>query len=86
MFFSKPRFKTVREYYKAVDELIEKLRAAGKTAEADRLDHLVNKMAWTTGSELLGELGLAFKDFHGKYSSGLSKEIKECRDFAVKHS
>ena len=85
MVFKKSRFKSVREFYEAIDRLIEWLKAEGKTEEADRLDHLFNKTAWTTGSELLGEIMLAMRKFKGKYSPELSKEIKECRKFAENH-
>ena len=49
---------TLNEYYAAVDLLIEELRTDGHKADADELHVLMHEMAWTTGSELLGELGL----------------------------
>jgi hypothetical protein len=47
---------TTGDLYKAVDELIVKLREAGNAELADVLDHRVHKVAWTSGSELLDEL------------------------------
>jgi len=40
------------------------------------------RTAWTTGSELLGEIMLALKSMKGKYSPELRKEIIECFEFA----
>jgi hypothetical protein len=45
------------------EDLITRLRADGHGAMADRFDDLLHRTAWTTGSELLGELGLALRDF-----------------------
>jgi len=81
----KTRFKTLDEFYKAVDALTERLVAQHHDDEAKRLHSLMHEIAWTTGSELLGELILAFKEMKGKYSSELTKEINECREFTLHH-
>ncbi len=44
--------------YECFDGLIRQLRGAGHTATADKLDIMLHRVAWTTGSELVGELGL----------------------------
>ena len=62
----KTRFKTLDEFYPAVDALIERLLAERQDSEAKRLRSLMHETAWTTGSELLGELMLAFKSMKGK--------------------
>jgi len=41
--------------------LIDRLRADGLVDEAAELDILLRHMAWTTGTEFLGEFGLAMK-------------------------
>jgi hypothetical protein len=43
--------------YECFDELIRRLRAEGHVAPADKLHRLPHEVAWTTGSELIGELG-----------------------------
>ena len=48
--------------YAPFDELIASMRADGLTSDAERLDSLLHKVAWTTGSELVGELGQAMKN------------------------
>ena len=81
----KTRLKTLDEFYPAVDALIERLVAERHEGDAKRLHSLMHETAWTTGSELLGELMLAFKDMKGKYSPEVTKEIKECLEFTMHH-
>jgi hypothetical protein len=81
----KTRFKRLDEFYQAVDDLIARLNAEGYSADAQKLDELLHGTAWTINSELLGELMLALKSMQGKYSRGLEKEIRECREFAIHH-
>jgi hypothetical protein len=45
----------------------------------------MHEIAWTTGSELLGELTLALKNMNGKYSPELTREIDECLEFTIHH-
>lgn len=47
--------------YEPFDQLIESLRSDGFANEADRLHFLIYEVAWTTGSELIGELGQEIK-------------------------
>jgi len=49
--------------YDCFDDLIAQLRAAGHASAADRLDVMLHRVAWTTGSELLGELGAEILQF-----------------------
>jgi hypothetical protein len=81
----KTRFKKLDEFYKAIDVLIERLNAEGYPGDAQRLNTLIHGTAWTTGSELLGELMLALKDMKGNYSHELRNEINECFEFALHH-
>jgi hypothetical protein len=45
------------------DGLIQQLRVDGHVESAARLHALLHETAWTTGSELIGELGLALLAF-----------------------
>jgi hypothetical protein len=45
------------------DELIQRLRVDGYVEAAGRLHTLLHEVAWTSSSELLGELGLALLAF-----------------------
>ena len=68
--------------YDCFDELIASLRRDGLSAEADRLHVLLHEVAWTTGSELLGELGQELKKIEecgsAKPSSDTREKIAEC--------
>ena len=54
---------TSRDGYECFDELIRRLRAAGSSDAARRLDDKLHGTAWTTSSELIGELGLEILAF-----------------------
>ena len=81
----KTSFKTLEQFFPAVNALIERLIAERHDGEARRLHSLIHETTWTTGSELLGEFMLAFKDMKGKYSPEVAKEIKECLEFTIHH-
>ena len=49
--------------YDCFEELITQLRAEGHVRTADILHHRLHVVAWTTGSELLGELGTVILQF-----------------------
>jgi hypothetical protein len=83
MFLKKP-YTTVEEFYKAVEQLIQALKVSGNTAEASRLDALMHS-AWTTGSELIGELMLALAQMRGAFPEGIRKQIRDCHYFAKHH-
>ena len=64
-----------------VDELIASLRADGWDDEADFFYTLVYKTAWTTGAELLGELGVKLREFkrsqRGRMSALTTTKVEE---------
>lgn len=63
------------------DELIRLLRLEGHEAAAKQFDTMVNHMAWTTGSEFIGELGLklrAFRKTRPRLSPALKMQMKVC--------
>ena len=59
--------------YAPFDDLIACLRRDGLTKEADLLDQLLHKTAWTTGSELMGELGLVLRKIRLEHTSDLTE-------------
>jgi hypothetical protein len=61
LFRSKPRLASSDEFPAVIDAIKDKLKSRGFIGEADRLHTLVHQMAWTTSSELYGELSLALK-------------------------
>jgi hypothetical protein len=54
-----PTFRSNNEFYDYVDGTVIEMRQAGLNKEAEHLDFLLHKVAWTTSSELFGELGLS---------------------------
>jgi len=67
--------------------LIQQLRDEHFEEAAERLDVVLNRMAWTTGTELIGELGLAIRDFERtkpQVTSSLRASLKECKK-VVRH-
>jgi hypothetical protein len=65
------------ESYQCFDTLIAQLRAEGHLETALRLHTLLHETAWTTGSELIGELGLVILGFERTVSEPLSPELRE---------
>ncbi len=68
--------------YDCFRQLIQALYDEGFEEAAGRLDDLLNHTAWTTGSELIGELGLAIRDFERTkpaMTSSLRESLKECK-------
>jgi hypothetical protein len=69
MWFTKSGLTTPSTYahvpdgYDCFRELIQELRREHFDEVAGKIDLLLNHVAWTTGSELTGELGAAIRDF-----------------------
>ena len=61
-------FSNNDEFYTFVDTIAQRLCASGLAADGDRLNALVHKVAWTTSTELFGELRIALRkiDDHGR--------------------
>lgn len=60
-----------------VDPLIAALRADGLEEDAQALHRLVHEMAWTTSSELLGELGLELRRIRSARRGRLSPSSRQ---------
>ncbi len=79
---TKARPDEYNDGYDCFRRLIQGLRDEGFEEAAGRLDDLLNHTAWTTSSELIGELGLAIRDFERTrpaITSSLRAIIKECK-------
>jgi hypothetical protein len=61
--------------YAEFDELISMLRGDGHGQAAERLHTLLHETAWTSGSELMGELGLEIVKFQRSHPA-LSPELQ----------
>jgi len=68
--------------YECFDELIRQLRAEGHIEPAYKLNLLLHKVAWTTGAELIGELGLAILAFQ-RSTPVVSPELQRLLDSCI---
>ena len=67
--------------YECFEELIRQLRSAGHTSAAQKLDQTLHGVAWTTGSELIGELGaeiLVFQRATPEVDAKLQSTLSRC--------
>jgi hypothetical protein len=74
---------TIPITYEPFHQLIVSLRNDGFSKEADLLHAMIHKVAWTTVSELMGELGLAVNKIKRMRCSGLSEESKKNMGAAI---
>lgn len=81
----KTNIKTLNEFYKSINEIIQILKKSDFRDDASKLNLLLNETAWTTSSELIGELMLALQKMKSKYKKNLGKQINECYFFALHH-
>ena len=69
------QFSGTDDFYAFIDLLGERLAAAGLSQDEQRLHCLVHKVAWTTGSKLLGELGLELNRIRDLHDSHLPADL-----------
>jgi len=55
------QFASNADFYDFVDSVAERLRRCHRIADAERLHMLIHKVAWTTSTELFGELRIALR-------------------------
>jgi hypothetical protein len=68
-------------------ELIQELRREHFDEVAEKIDFILNHIAWTTGSELVGELGAAIRDFKRTQpvvSPSLRSALEQCARMVVR--
>ena len=71
--------RTNQDYFEA---LLAQLRAEGHRGWAVRLDEVLHHVAWTTGSELLGAVGLLLRELQQArppLSRPLRQLLRACR-------
>ena len=69
--------------YEPFERLMVSLRADGFTKDAERLHFLIHKVAWTTGSELLGELGQEITKLRREHADKLSTSTRDQMEEAL---
>lgn len=61
------QYTSNQEFYKHIDEVVAELRSVGHEVMAEKINFLLHDAAWTTTSELFGELREHFQellDYH----------------------
>jgi hypothetical protein len=70
-------FNSNQEFYVHVDSLIERLKGLHLIAPARELHAILHEGAWTTSSELLGELRLALVKIRAEHGCQLPSDVKQ---------
>lgn len=69
--------------YEPFERFIVSLRADGLAKDAERLHYLIHKVAWTTGSELVGELGQEISKLHREHGDKFSPSTQDQMEEAL---
>jgi hypothetical protein len=72
-----------QEFYERIDSVVVSLRSEGFAEAADQIDFLLHKVAWTTSSELFGELRARFEQILNSPSTLPSPIRTELNGFIV---
>ncbi len=81
----KTKIKDIETLYTNIDKLISLLNNEGYEAAASKLQFYVHETAWTTGSELLGELNLYLNKFNDPLEKETLSLLNECKNFCKNH-
>jgi hypothetical protein len=72
------RSQNLQKFYKDVDAMSVRLGEEGMEMDARLISHMLHKVAWTTGNELLENLESTFKDLLSSPKvDQLSSQLKE---------
>ena len=74
------RFASNEEFYRYLDAFVERLARDGHHAIAIKLDDLLHHTAWTTSSELFGELRASLDAYVRSPAAKRPEITAECRD------
>jgi len=81
----KTKIKDIESLYSSIDKLICLLKNEGHEETALKLQSYVHETAWTTGSELLGELNLYLNKFNDPLEKETLSLLNECKNFCKNH-
>ena len=77
--------RSLPEFYQNMEHLIESLNDLGLEKEVKKLNTVIHEIAWTTSSELIGEIGVTLKNMQGEYPQNISKIMDQCLAFSSHH-
>jgi hypothetical protein len=75
-----PAFASNEAFYRYLDTFVEKLAKAGHHGIAIRIDDLLHHTAWTTSSELFGELRASLDAFVHSPPEKPAEIVAACRE------
>lgn len=77
-----PDFESNDEFYDFVRQFSDKLREAGLEFESKKIRHRLDEVAWTSSSELFGELGGLFlqleRNAEASFPAALQSDLQRC--------
>lgn len=79
------RINNIESLYSGIDKLIKHLQRSGYIKAASKLQAFVHETAWTTGSELLGELNLHLNKTNYPLDDETQILLNECKNFCKNH-
>ena len=78
------QFKSNQDFYNYIDELCVRLKWLGFNGIATKLHQLIHETAWTTSSELLGEMRIALREFRAENEANLNTALDSDIDMCLK--
>jgi len=76
-------YESNQQFYDHIDEVVVLLRNEGYIGIADQVDYLLHSVAWTTTSELFGELRNRFEQALNSGTPLLSSTDAQLRGFVT---
>ena len=70
-------FESNDEFYKHLDKLTASLGESGFSEAGQKISFLLHKVAWTTSSELFGELRILFRELLAQHRDSLPQSISD---------
>ena len=71
------RFNSNQEFYAHIDSLIERLNGLNLVTSAQEIHSILHESAWTTSSELLGELKIGLVKIRTEHQGQLPRDAEQ---------
>ena len=71
------KYKSNDEFYKHLDMLTKSLSESGFSESGQKISFLIHKVAWTTSSELFGELRILLRETLKQHRDSLPQPISD---------
>ncbi len=81
----KDKINDIESLYSSIDKLVSLLKIEGHEEASSKLQFYVHEIAWTTGSELIGELNLYLNKLNVPIEKETLSLLNECKNFCKNH-